>query len=350
MTERPFDPELVRSILFIRLYFIGDVLMSTPVLDALRRAFPEAGITALIRKRAREVLLNNPNVDEIVEYDGAERYHSPVWQSRLGLRLRRAGFDLAVDLTGDLRSSWILLAADPGFRVGFNHAGAGFLLDRRIPYAATCHGVDHLLSSVASIGAVSADASPRIFLTDEEMREAGELLREHGVGEGERFAGLAPGANWEFRRWSPERFGELARLINERLGLRSVVTGSAGDIELAETVVAKSGGCAVSLAGSCGIRGLAALASLASVFVANDSGPLHIAASRGTPVVGLFGPNTPEIYSPRGAPSRVVWHRYACSPCDQKSCERERDPCMAAIEVGEVMDAVESLMSEGGRT
>jgi lipopolysaccharide heptosyltransferase II len=347
MRDRPFHPSEVRSILFIRLYFIGDVLMSTPVLDALKRTFPEARLTVLIRKRARDVLLNNPNVDEIVEYDAVERYHSPLWQGRLALRLRRERYDLAVDLTGDLRSSWILLASEPAFRVGFNHAGTGFLLDRRIPYKAEAHGVDHLLSSVESIGVTTPDRSPRIYLTEDEVERADELVRGAGVEASRGFAGLAPGANWPFRRWPPERFGALARLISERLGMPSVVTGSEEDSLLAEAVVEHSGGSAVSLAGRGDIRGLAGVASRAAVFVANDSGPLHVAASQGTPVVGLFGPNTPEVYAPAGAPSRIVWHRYPCSPCDQKQCVRKDDPCMAAISVDEVFEAVGSLLSEG---
>ena len=351
MRERAFDPKMVESILFIRLYFIGDVLMSTPVLDALKRTFPDAKITALIKRRARGVLVNNPNVDELIEYDGVERYHGPVWVARLAARLRSERFGLAVDLTGDLRSSWLLFAADPGFRVGFNHAGMGFLLDRRIPYRTSGHGVDHLLSAVAPIGATTDDPSPRMWLTDGELADADEFLSRVGMGGGRRFVCMAPGANWQWRRWPADRFGALARMLEERLGLRSVVTGASGEEALAERVVAGSHGAAVSLAGAGDIRNLAAIATRASVFVANDSGPLHVAASRGTPVVGLFGPNTPGVFAPRGAPSRLIWKRYPCSPCDQKTCERESDPCMESISVDEVFEAVRSLLeevSEGG--
>ena len=130
MRERSFDPAAVRSILVIRLYFIGDVLLSTPVFAALKDAFPGASLTVLVKKRATDVLRNNPNVNRVLEYDAVPRYHSPVWQGRLAATLRRERFDLVVDLTGDLRSSWLVFAADPGFRVGFNHAGLGFLLDR----------------------------------------------------------------------------------------------------------------------------------------------------------------------------------------------------------------------------
>ncbi|MFH1690534.1 MAG: lipopolysaccharide heptosyltransferase II [Candidatus Eisenbacteria bacterium] len=349
MRERRFDPTSVRSILVIRLYFIGDVLLSTPVLDALKRAFPDASLAVLVKSRAVDVLRNNPNVDEVIEYDAVPGYHNPVWLGRLARRLRRARFDLAVDLTGDLRSSWLLLAADPGFRVGFNHAGFGFLLDRSIPYRASGHGVDHLLSAVAPVGAETDDASPRLYLTDGEMREAERLLEGHGLGRDHPFVGLAPGANRPYRRWGAERFGALACALRDRLGLVSVVTGSRSDAGLAEHVVSHSDGAAVSLAGETDIRGLAGVAARSAVFVANDSGPMHVAASQGTPVVGLFGSSTPEIYAPRGGPSRVVWHRYPCSPCDQKTCVREDGPCMKAIEVSEVLDAVESLLSEGNR-
>ncbi len=346
MRARAFDPSTVRSILVMRLYFIGDVLLSTPVFGALRSAFPGASITALVKRRSSEVLLNNPNVDEIVVYDDTRRYHSPVWQARLASRLRRRRFDLAVDLTGDLRSSWLLFATDPGFRVGFNHAGLGRLLDRRIPYRATSHGVEHLLSSVEAVGARAVDATPKLFLTNAERAEATALLGRCGI-DSEQFVALAPGANWSFRRWPAESFGELAAMLRERRGIRTVVTGSREDSGLAADVIRAAGGEVVDLSGRTGLRGLAALAERASVFVANDSGPLHVAAAVGAPVVGLFGPNTPEVYAPRAERSRVVWHRFPCSPCDQKKCTRPDDACMAAIGVEEVHGAVESLLDEG---
>jgi len=347
MRERRFDPATVQSILVIRLYFIGDVLLSTPVLDALRKAFPNASVTVLVKSRATAVLGNRPNVDEVIEYDAVPSYHGPVWTARLASRLRRARFDLAVDLTGDLRSSWLLFIADPAFRVGFNHAGFGRLLDRRIAYRASGNAVDHLLSAVAPVGAFTDDPSPRLYLTNGERAEAELLLERNGVGRGARFAGLAPGANWSYRRWGADRFGELAATTRDRLGLTSVVTGSSADANMAAELVSRSDGAAVSIAGETDIRGLAAIAARAAVFVANDSGPMHVAASMGTPVVGLFGPNTPAVYAPRGGPSRVVWHEMPCCPCDQKRCVREDDPCMRSIRVQEVFDAVESLLSEG---
>jgi lipopolysaccharide heptosyltransferase II len=345
MRPREFDPESVRSILVMRLYFLGDVLLSTPVIEALKVRFPDASLSVLIKKRAREILANNPFVDEVIEYDAVERYHGLRWAARLARGLRRRRFDLAVDLTGDLRTSWLLFAIEPRYRVGFNHVGLGFLLDRSIPYRATGHGVEHLLDSVRPVGAALEEPAPRMYLTEGERSEARPLVSELRPERGAGFLGLAPGANWPFRRWAPDRFGELAIRARERLGLRSVVTGGAADGGLAEAVVAASRGSATSLAGRLSVREFAAVAAEARAVVANDSGPLHIAASVGTPVVGLFGPNTPEIYAPRGAPSRIVWHRFPCSPCGQRRCVRPDDPCMAAITVDEVFDALLSLLS-----
>ena len=101
MVERPFDPESVRTILVMRLYFVGDMLLATPVLEALKTRFPEASLAVLLKKRARVVLDGNPHVDDVLEYDGAARYHWPVWRWRLAGELRRRRFDLTVDLTGD---------------------------------------------------------------------------------------------------------------------------------------------------------------------------------------------------------------------------------------------------------
>ncbi len=345
MGKRAFHPADVRAILVVRLYFVGDVLLATPVLEALRATFPDAGITTLIKRRARDVLLENPHVDEVLEYDAVPHYHSPRWLWRLAQTLRRRRFDLAVDLTGDMRSSWLLFAADPAFRVGVNHAGAGFLLDRRRPYRSPGHVVDHLVSVVETVGAgVTGEPSPRIYLTLDEISRAGALLAEGGLGDGSPFVLMSPGANWAYRRWPADRFGRLAARVLERTGLRSVVAGTAEDAPLAESVVAASSGAAVSVAGRTGLRELAGLAGLARAFVGNDSGPMHVAASQGTPVVALFGPNTPTRFAPRGAPSRVIWPDYPCSPCSQKRCVRREDPCMESIEVGAVLEALEELL------
>lgn len=345
MVERPFDSQSVRAILVMRLYFVGDMLLATPVFEALKTRFPDASLVVLLKKRARPVLDNNPHVDDVLEYDGAKHYHGPAWRWRLARQLRRRSFDLAVDLTGDLRSSWLLYATSPAYRVGFNHAGCGFLLDRRIPYLATGHVVDHLLSAVETVGARPVAAVPRIYLGDDERDAASALLGEVGIRD-TPFAVLSPGANWRFRRWPAERYAFLAAALRSRFGLPSVVTGSRADAALAGRIAEESRGAARSLAGVASLREFAGLASLARVFVGNDSGPLHIAAAVGTPVVALFGPNTPERFAPRGSPSRVLWRRHPCSPCDQRACARPDDPCMAAIQVDEVAAAVESLLEE----
>jgi lipopolysaccharide heptosyltransferase II len=344
--QREFRREIVDSILVIRLYFVGDVLLSTPVFEALKSAFPEARLAAVIKKRARGVVEGNPFVDDIIEYDAPKHYHSPRWIARLALRLRRAHYGLGVDLTGDLRSSWLLLASDPAFRVGFNHAGLGFLLDRRLPYRSDGHVVDHLLQAAEAVGASLADPVPSLCLSGGERRWAADLLESVGVAESTPFVAISPGANWHLRRWPPDRFGALAALVHNRLGLRSVVVGSTGDAAIADEVVRLSGGVSVSLAGRTDIRQLAAVAAAADAFVGNDSGPMHIAASQGTPVVALFGPNTPKRFAPRGAPRRILWPGFACSPCDQRRCVRESDPCMASIKVDEVLAALESLLEE----
>lgn len=344
MRLRPFDPDGVRSILVMRLYFVGDMLLATPVLEALRRRFPRASLTVLLKRRARAVLEGNPHVDRILEYDGG-RGGGPVRRWRLSRRLGRERFDLAVDLTGDLRTSWLLFASSPGFRVGFNHAGLGFLLDRSVPYRADGHVVDHLLSAVEGIGAVSAAPVPRMYLSDEERDRGREVASSVGLADGE-FAVLSPGANWEFRRWPSERYAALAREMRDRRGLVSVVTGSAGDAPLTSAIAGSSDGAAVSLAGAIDLREFAAVASLARIFVGNDSGPMHIAAAVGTPVVAIFGPNTPKLFEPRGSPSRVLWRQYPCGPCSQRACVRPGDPCVAAIGLDEVTAAVESLLDE----
>jgi lipopolysaccharide heptosyltransferase II len=346
MRARAFHPESVDSILVMRLYFVGDVLLSTPVFEALKGAFPRANLTLLLKRRALEVVERNPFVDNVVVYDGVSNYHSPAWLASLAGRLRKARYGLCVDLTGDLRSSWLLLASDPGFRIGFNHAGCGFLLDRRTPYRSEGHVVDHLVGTVSPVGATLQGPVPRLYLTDRERRSAIRMVHERGIEEDAGYVVVSPGANWEFRRWPAVRFGHLAAMVRDRLGLRSVIVGSADDAGLANEVLTASDGAATSIAGATSLRDLAAVSAAASAFVGNDSGPMHLAASQGTPVVALFGPNTPERFAPRGCPSRVLWARFDCSPCSQRRCLRPHNPCMDAISVEEAFDALVSLLDE----
>ncbi|MBD3368554.1 MAG: lipopolysaccharide heptosyltransferase II [Candidatus Eisenbacteria bacterium] len=340
MKEREFHPGSVRSILVLRLYFIGDVLLSTPVLAALRDTFTDARITVVLKRRAAEVLERNPDVDEVLLYDAVPGYHSPVWTARFGLGLRRRRFDLAVDLTGDFRSSWMLVAADPAYRVGFNHAGLGFLLDRSIPYRADGHVVDHLLKAAALVGAETDRTEPRIHLAEGELRTASDL-----AGGGGPYVAMAPGANNPLRRWPAERYGGLARRALESHGLRTIFVGSPTDRSLCSRAVSASDGTGVSLAGRTSLRTLAGLLGPARAFVGSDSGPLHIAAAVGTPVVGLYGPNTPDRFSPRGAPAEVVARRPPCSPCGQRRCTRDAGPCVEAISVDEVEAALDRLLA-----
>jgi lipopolysaccharide heptosyltransferase II len=349
MRPREFDGEGVRSILVLRLYFLGDVLFATPVFEALRARFPAATIAALIKKRARGALEGNPHVDEIIEYDAVPRYHSPLWLGRLALDLRRRRFDLAVDLTGDQRSSWLLAASDPGFRVGINHVGLGLLLDRRIPYRSPGHIVDHLLTAVERVGATPRRRAPLLVITDDERLEGDRVLAEAGVDPSAPFIVVSPGAGSALRRWPAESFGQLAAAIAGAGAVRVVVTGSPTEIRLAEDVVTASGGSAVSLAGRTSVRGLAAVVGRAVAFVGGDSGALHVAASQGTPVVALFGPSSPVRKAPRGAPSRIVSAGVACSPCTERTCPVSPDGCMATIPVERVLEALGSLREEVDR-
>ncbi len=337
---RVFHPESVSSILVMRLYFIGDVLLSTPVFESLKRRFPEARVTALVKRRALDVLRGNPWIDEVLLHDEEGR-----GGFRLGLELRRRRFDVAVDLTGDLRTSWLLYASDPGFRVGFNHAGFGFLLDRRIAYRSEGHVVDHLMSAVAPLGVTGDAPSPAIYPDDADAASAAGLLADAGLAEAP-YVVMSPGGNWSHRRWPAARFGEVAAFAADAHGLRSLVIGSSDDAPIAAEVVEASCGAAVNVAGRTGIRELAVLASDARAFVGNDSGPMHVAAAAGCPVVALFGPNTPVLFGPRGSPSRVIWHEYECSPCDQKRCARADRPCIEEITVSEVEEALSSLLTE----
>ena len=164
---------------------------------------------------------------------------------------------------------------------------------------------------------------------------------------------LHPGSGWDLKNWPAERWGTLAAVLRSRHGAPVAVTGAAGEAPLVQAVVDASEGAAVGLAGQLGLPALAALHARARLVVATDSGPLHLAALMGVPVVGLYGPAAPSVFAPWRpcAPARLLWSGLPCSPCGtlvDPPCGATRLPdCVLALSLADVLAAVEDVLRSG---
>jgi heptosyltransferase-2 len=334
-TTRPSDRP--SATLVIQTAFLGDVVLTTPLLAAL--AERHGSVDVVTTPAAAGLLETHPAVGAVIRYDkrGADRGLRGLW--RLGRRLRSRRYARVYLPHRSWRSAALALLAGAGERTGFADSPAAATYTRRVPRAASGHEVERLL---ALAGAATGDGAPAVdlALTADDRAAADAWLQERGLGPG--FVALAPGSIWGTKRWPG--YAELAAGLDAPV----VVLGSREDAPLAETVVAAAPGRAHSAAGTLGLRAAAALIARASVLVTNDSAPLHLATAVATPVVAIFGPTVPGFgFGPRGPRDLVVEHpALSCRPCSAHGpqvCPLRHHRCMRELSVASVAAAVAAV-------
>jgi heptosyltransferase-2 len=337
------DPGAVGRILVGSPNWVGDVVMSLPVLAGLARLFPQAKITVLAAPRVAPLFSAQPEVTEIVPYpNGRER-----WRTLWGLRGR---FDLALALPNSLSSALGLYLAGVPNRVGYNaDARRPFLTvalsGRR--HLAGVHTVFYYLGLLQAFGEVTAFTPPALYLTAQEIEAAGELLASSAISYSGPWVGLSPGAAYgPAKRWPPERFAALAGELQEELGARIVLLGGPEDQESAALLKERLRRPVLDLIGRTRLRQALGVLTHLNLLITNDSGLMHAAAALGVPLLALFGSTDPVATSPFTSRAQVLYHRLSCSPCFKRTCE-EGYPCLTAISVAEVMDAARRYLTEG---
>jgi lipopolysaccharide heptosyltransferase I len=339
------------NILVVRLSSLGDLVHTLPAVAALRRRFPEGRIDWLVETRHRDLLLDNPDVDSLIEVDTLgwrRRLASPRTWKEIGRALasiRARRYDLVLDLQGTIKSSVSAFLARSDRRVGFTAShlrerAAALLYTERVRQNGTGpHVIDrhlHLLTALDIAPSPAAERDFRLNVPESLEREAADRLRDLGL---ESYVVLNPGGSWVTKRWSPERFGRLASLIERECGLSSLVLWGPGEERMAREVVDHSQG-ASRLAPPTSLREMIPYIRRARLFVSGDTGPMHIASASRVPVVGIFGPTDPARNGPFGEGDEVVLRKVACGPCYKKRCPGYGNVCMTGIEPSEVLEAV----------
>jgi heptosyltransferase-2 len=320
------------STLVIQTAFLGDVVLTTPLLAALARDGGPVDVVAT--PAAAPLLEGHPAVRRVIRYDkrGAQAGLRGLW--RLAAGLRRAGYQRAVLPHRSWRSAALAVLAGIPRRIGFAKGPAAISYTVRVPRATAGHEVERLLALAAP---ATAPAPPvALGLSPADRAAADRWLAEHGVEAG--FVALAPGSIWNTKRWP--YYPELAAALDRPV----VVLGSRDDAALASAVVAAAPGRAHSAAGALDLRAAAALLERAAVLVTNDSAPLHLATAVGTPIVALFGPTVPaQGFGPRGAGDRTLGVTLPCRPCSAHGpqvCPLAHHRCMRDLPVEQVVRAV----------
>jgi predicted lipopolysaccharide heptosyltransferase III len=337
----------VKNILVIKLRYIGDVLLATPTLQAIKAAFPAAQLTMLVSRGTEDVLKENPHLDHIMVLDKG----SLAAQWRFATDLRRRRFDMVIDLTDGDRSAFLSWISGAPVRIGFNDERRlrGWCYTKVVQAdVAGGHRIERDLAALTPLGIGSTDKTPKLWLTPTEEEAADKLLTQLGVRADQPIVVLQPGARYWFKAWPSERFAELADHLASDLGCQVLICGSREEQALAQRIHEAAKSRPINMAGRAPLKQFAAIAKRAMLFVGNDSGAMHIATAVGTPVVALFGPSNPAEWGPRGGPVEVIYKGLDCRACFHPTCMRGEENCMKQISLGEVLAKVHRLIPLDG--
>ena len=340
-------PGDARRILFIRIDRVGDLVLSTPALKAIKSAFPGSELTVLASPGACGILDNNPHVDRVVVYD---RTASMAARAAVLRGLREGRYDLAVDPLDDWDLEPALIAAWSAAPVRIGYAGAGRevffnrILERpRIPAPA----VDVALRVLQPLGIRTADRKPQIALLEQEKAQAGQWLAERLNG-GAPVVGIHPGATYGTQRWMPDYFVELAdRLAKE--GAAVMLLGGPSDGALVERIAGRMRSRSAIRVVAGNLRRFCALLWHCRLLVCNNSGPLHVACSLDVPTVSFMGPTVMERWYPAGEGHTVLRKgNLPCIGCNSGRCRVGTHDCMRLITPSDAFESVcRVLMARG---
>ena len=300
---------------------IGDTLFATPALAALRRRYPNARITALVSRRNAGILDGNPALDARILSDEGRENTGLLGVARDASSIKRSQYDLMVNFSP--AASFVSYLARVPDRVHLTMPRHWWLIGGHSPAWRSQHAVDHYLDLIRPLlGAEVSDEErrPRVYLSASHRTAARNLLREAELTPATPFVTMHVGADG-FRgrkRWSTARFARVGTALVDRFGMHVLLVGGPDDRALGKEVLAAMPGGVTNLAGRTSLLETAALIERSTLFIGNDSCPLHIAAAVGTPAVGIFGPSSVEQFQPLGGPrhrQRVVQSNLPCSPC-----------------------------------
>ncbi|MFH1189434.1 MAG: glycosyltransferase family 9 protein [Candidatus Omnitrophota bacterium] len=320
------DRACVKRTLVITLSNLGDIILTTPVVAALRREFPASRIDVLVGPAGKEVFEKDPSIFKVIIYDK----HMPITDKRrLQLKLKKLKYDLVVDL----RNTVLGLLIGPKYRTAtIQHFPSGVI-----------HSIDKHLHRLKSLGIENCERRTYLHITPEDEAYTSDLLRSSGVRGS--FVVVNPGARSHLKRWTQEGFAALADRIAEECKADIVFIGSKEDEAVVSGVIRKMKAKSHDFTGKTNVRQLGALLKRSKLLITNDSAPLHLGCAAGTRVLAVFGPTDPGKYGPTGELDAVVNKKLFCSPCEEAVCKSNYE-CMSLISSADVFDSAK-IMIEG---
>ena len=322
--------------------WVGDMVMATPILSDLRKAFPDARLTAMCRAPISDLLQEDVEIDELFSFTKSSRLVRRDEKKNILDRLRSGHYDLGLILPTTFSSAWWFWQGKVKIRIGFDGAGRRALLTHPLEKPVNVQK-QHLIMTykhlLSPLGIPISDTKPRLYLKENEIDLAKILLSQHGVKPHHKIIGINPGAAYGSAKcWLPERFREVTMKLLEDKDVIVVYFGDLVTSTLVKEVCQGLSTRVVNMAGLTSLRELACLISLCNVLLTNDSGPMHIAGALGTPIIALFG-STSSIVTGPWQESKVIQKHVECAPCYRRTCPIDFR-CMKQIGVEEVVQSI----------
>lgn len=333
----------IRKILILRPDGIGDAINSTPAIKILRESYPNAHIAIVARSSGAEIFALNPHINEIIVYDAKS-----LWAKLHFLEILRLGFyDLVVVLCNIAKCNLMAYASGARYRVGWKYPRRKFsfvlthTVNHRDPKG-TKHEIDRNIDVVKLVGVESNERELTLYLSEEERAWAKDFLNSQDLGDNIPIVGIHPGGSTYNKLWPAENYAHIANQLTQKFNARIILFSGPGEDNLAQCVQNIMANQPI-LATGVKLRQFAALVEKCSLFICNDSGPMHISAALKVPTVAIFGPTDHVRWRPYNEKAIVVRKDMDCWPCSVHKCKKNFE-CIKSIPISDVWSAVITQM------
>jgi 3-deoxy-D-manno-octulosonic-acid transferase/heptosyltransferase-1 len=347
------------NILIVKLSAIGDVIHTLPALNAIRNYYPNANITWLVEEDAAPLVQGHGALDRVIvskrkrwlEALRSLSIMSTVQEVWCFIRaLRDTRYDMILDFQALLKSGILIALARGrrkiGFGKGLEHMEHSYIfLNERIPAVdMEIHALSRGMILLNAVGIPTSEVEYKLPVSNHDRKKIDELMKQHGINGIKSLIAINPVAKWKTKLWPNKKFAELANMLIDRYDMKIVFTGGIKDYSIIQTITSYMKGEAINFAGKTTLIELAALYEKSTLVISTDTGPMHLAAAMGTPVVALFGPTAAWRTGPYGIGHQIITAELECSPCFKRRCETT--DCMYQISIKQVMDATLSIIEK----